>query len=426
MPIAVSGLLSQRTITIIFASLATLGLFAEYIYSSINLPNFNGNSTQVGILGATLFATAIITHHLINRLRSSEQVIKQRERDLARLSALNQDIIDNLQAGVIVLTETHAVYHINQAAQKLLATPAQNNFNLAEDSPKLFAVLNSWSESTDQDQLFLPGQTGIDNLQVSFRRLGTQEQTYVMVFLNDVTSIRTSMQQAKLASLGHLTANIAHEIRNPLGAISYAAQLLSENVDLPESELRMTQIITQHTDRINHIIEDILKISRGSATAIESFSLGEWLKRFLEDFYLSEQTNSHHFSLEVNVPEPIIKFDSGHLRQIMTNLCHNALTHGDKDKPISIQAYTNDNNMITIEVADSGPGIDTDSLDKIFEPFFTTSHQGSGLGLYIVSQLCDLNDASISAARNDRNGTSFIIQGQPGISPPDLAIQTSS
>jgi two-component system, NtrC family, sensor histidine kinase PilS len=423
-PIAVSGLLTQRTIAIIFASLATLGLLAEYIYSSINISNFNGNSTQVGILGATLFATAIITHHLINRLRSSEQLIKQRERDLASLSALNQEIINNLQAGVIVLTEAHAVFHINLAAQKLLGTLDPKTFNRAEDSPKLFSILKKWSESTDQDQLFLPSQTGIDNLQVSFRRLSTLDQTYIMVFLNDVTSVRTSMQQAKLASLGHLTANIAHEIRNPLGAISYAAQLLSENEDLPDSELRMTQIITQHTDRINHIIEDILKISRGSATAIEIFGIANWLERFLEDFYLSEQTNNR-FNLEVIEPDPMIKFDSGHLRQIMTNLCHNALTHGDKNKPVRIQAYSNDNNMITIEIADSGPGIDADSLDKVFEPFFTTSHQGSGLGLYIVSQLCDLNDASITATRNNYNGTSFIIQGQPGLSAADLTVQSS-
>jgi two-component system sensor histidine kinase PilS (NtrC family) len=407
--IAVTGLLVEQALAIIFASLATLGLLAEYIYATTNLTSYAGNSTQVGILGATLFATAIVTHKLTERLRSSEQLVQQRERDVALLSALNQEIIENLQAGVIVLTQNNQTRHINNTALKMLGITADNTFSLKINAPNILAVLAIWRQSPQRDTPYLPSETGLDNIQISFRRLSGQGRENILIFLNDVSSIKNSMQQAKLASLGHLTASIAHEIRNPLGAISHAAQLLSENKDLAETEHRMTAIIHQHSDRINHIIEDILEISRGTPAATEKINLGDWLDKFIEGFCQSNQATPDCFDLDLATENPSILFDPGHLTQIMTNLCSNALTHGNSDKPLHIKVYTDYKYPTNIEIADEGPGIDQQTLDKVFEPFFTTSHQGSGLGLYIVDQLCELNDATISARQNTYNGSSFII-----------------
>ena len=407
--IAVTGLLVERALALIFASLATLGLLAEYIYSTTNLTSYSGSSTQVGILGATLFATAIVTHKLTERLRSSEQLVQQRERDVALLSALNQEIIENLQAGVIVLTQNNQTRHINNTALNMLGIAADNTFSLITDAPSILSVLKVWRQSPHRDTPYLPSETGLDNIQVSFRRLSGQGRENILIFLNDVSSIKSSMQQAKLASLGHLTASIAHEIRNPLSAISYAAQLLSENRDLAETEHRMTEIIHQHSDRINHIIEDILEISRGTPAAIEKIDIHEWLPRFIENFCLSNKASSDDFDLQLNPGISTALFDSGHLTRIMTNLCVNARTHGDTNKPLHIMVYTDHIHAMSIEIADEGPGIDQQTLDQIFEPFFTTSHQGSGLGLYIVDQLCGLNDATISARQNAYQGTSFII-----------------
>jgi two-component system sensor histidine kinase PilS (NtrC family) len=414
--IAVTGLLVKQALAITFASLASIGLLAEYLYSSINLPNYAVNSTQVGILGATLIATAIVTHKLTERVRSSEQLVQQRERDVSLLSALNQEIIENLQAGVIVLTKNYAIRHINNTALKMLNIAVNDSFSLERDQPKVLAVLEKWRHSAQTDTPYLPSETGLDNIQISFRRLLDQGRENILIFLNDVSSIKHSMQQAKLASLGHLTASIAHEIRNPLGAISYAAQLLSENSDLAETEHRMTEIIHQHSDRINHIIEDILEISRGTPAALEEIDLGEWLGKFIEGFSLSNQTSADWFDLDISVENNSILFDAGHLTQIMTNLCTNAQIHGDNNKSLHIKVYSDQAYPINIEIADQGPGIDQQTLDKIFEPFFTTSHKGSGLGLYIVDQLCELNDATISAQQNEYNGSSFIIH--PRISFP--------
>ena len=409
-PVAVAGLLTEQALAILFASMASIGLLAEHVYSVINISIYTGTSTQVGILGASLIATAIVTHNLMMRVRSSEQLIQQHARDVALLSALNQEVIENLQAGVIVLNRSDQILHINQAALDMLRIANNQSFSLQKDCPKLLFALESWRKNSVEESPFLHADTVIDNIQISFRELQSESQPNTMIFLTDVSSIRDSMQQAKLASLGHLTASIAHEIRNPLGAISYASELLNENDELSEADQRMIEIINLHTLRINHIIEDVLEISRGSPALKEWIDLSTWLPGFIDDFCQSGLAKTESFELEIEMENPSLQFDAGHLTQILTNLCTNACIHGDMDKPIIIRVFTSQAYPLCIEIADQGPGISNEILDQIFEPFYTTSHQGSGLGLYIVGQLCELNSAFISAKINQYDGTSFILQ----------------
>jgi two-component system sensor histidine kinase PilS (NtrC family) len=415
--VAVTGLLTEQSLAILFASLASLGLLAEHTYSVINIPGYEGSSTQVGILGASLIATAIVTHRLTMRIRSSEQLIQQRERDVALLSALNQEIIENLQAGVIVLSRNNLIRHINQAAMDLLHLSNDDTISLEKDCPRLLEALDSWRATSQVETPYLPSATGLDNIQVSFRQLNLQGQPHTLIFVNDVSSIRDSMQQAKLASLGHLTASIAHEIRNPLGAISYAAELLRENPEITDSEQRMVEIINQHTLRINNIIEDILKISRRDPTLREEIDLTVWVPEFIDELSQSGQIEANDFRLEIQTSLPLIRFDSGHLAQIMTNLCNNALIHAHAREPIVIRVGTSGSQHIDIEVADRGPGVSSEILDKIFEPFYTTSHEGSGLGLYIVGQLSEHNNATITAQANEFAGTSFVLRTRTSVNP---------
>jgi|TARA_B110000114_G_scaffold35969_1_gene37393 two-component system sensor histidine kinase PilS (NtrC family) len=416
-PMAFTSLLGKQSLSLIFCSLASIGLLAEYIYSLIYIIGHSDSSTQVGILGATLFATTIATHKLTLKLRSSEQLLAQKEHDVLLLSALNQEIIENLQAGVIVLTKDSSVRHINSTARKMLDMTSKLTVSLENNHPEILTALAQWQTSIKPDDPFLTFQTGLNNLQVSFRLLKNKGQENTLVFLNDFSSIKASMHQAKLASLGHLTASIAHEIRNPLGAISHAAELLSESEELPTAERRMTEIIHQHTNRINHIIEDIMEISRGAPTIMEAIDLKQWMREFLEAFCLNGKSNIDCFNVDMLIPNSIISFDTGHLNQIMTNLCNNARTHGDAKKPTHIKVYQDQHQALLIEVADEGPGMEQSRLDKIFEPFYTTSHQGSGLGLCIVDQLCSLNNATIVARQNPYGGTSFCVWPSLDIPP---------
>jgi two-component system sensor histidine kinase PilS (NtrC family) len=408
--IVITGLLTEQSLAILFASLASLGLLAEHVYSVANIPGYTGTSTQVGILGASLIATAFVTHKLMMRLRSSEQLIQQRERDVALLSALSQEIIENMQAGIIVLSRNDRIRHINRAAREMLHLPANRNISLQRDCARLLAAVEDWRRSATRESGALRNIAEIDNLQIGFRELQSEGQPNTMIFLHDVSSIRDSMQQAKLAALGHLTASIAHEIRNPLGAISYAAELLSEDHKINAGDRRMIEIINQQTQRINHIIEDILNISRGGETTKQRLDLKTWLPSFVDSFCHSGLANPESFLLEFDTDNTELRFDAGHLNQILTNLCNNACIHGSADKPITIRVFSDSTNIPHVEIADRGPGVSSDALNQIFEPFFTTSHRGSGLGLYIVSQLCELNGASISASINQYKGTSFILK----------------
>ena len=418
-PVAIAGLLTEQALAILFASLAAIGLLAEHVYAVITISGYSGTSTQVGILGASLIATAILTHKLMMRVRSSEQLIQKHASDVALLSALNQEVIENLQAGVIVLNRSDQILHINQAALDMLRIANNQTFSLQKDCPKLLSALDSWRKSGAEDSTFVKADTVIDNIQINFRELQSESQPNTMIFLTDVSSIRDSMQQAKLASLGHLTASIAHEIRNPLGAISYASELLNENEELSEADQRMVEIINLHTSRINHIIGDVLEISRGSPALKEWINLKTWLPGFIDDFCQSGLATAESFELEIDMDEPELHFDAGHLTQILNNLCTNACVHGDNDKPIIIRVYASQAYPLCIEIADQGPGISNEILDQIFEPFYTTSHQGSGLGLYIVGQLCELNNAFISAKINEYKGTSFILQMTSLATDPD-------
>jgi two-component system sensor histidine kinase PilS (NtrC family) len=180
----------------------------------------------------------------------------------------------------------------------------------------------------------------------------------------------------------------------------------------------MVEIINQHTRRINHIIEDILNISRGDTTSREHLDLGSWLPVFVDEFTQSGLATADTFVIDIATSPAHLWFDNGHLNQILTNLCTNACVHGDAGQPITLSVYRDTGDALCIEIADRGPGIDSAIVDQIFEPFFTTSHQGSGLGLYIVAQLCELNNASISASANKYNGTSFILRAVPTASDP--------
>lgn len=413
--IAVTGLLGRDSLATVFASLATVGLLAEYLYR-YNLNFTAGPSTQVGLLGIALFATALVTQTLTRRIRSGEALIQQQKLDVANLSALNAEILQNMHSGVIALDSEDQVRHINNAARELLLprfprfrSDTRVPFDIARILPSIDNAMQAWRDATELSTSLLTYEKGSNDIQITFHDLHSAAHHGTLIFLEDVSSLKQKMQQAKLASLGKLTANIAHEIRNPLAAISHASELLDENRQLDPADQRLCEIINQHSKRINNIIEDIMSISRGHVAAQESIDLVAWIRQFIDNYCLGGTASADSFELQIEQRSLSLRFDKGHLTRILTNLCNNAKTHGNEDLPITLRLLRNDTGSVCIEVADQGSGIAQQELDKIFEPFYTTSHKGSGLGLYIVSQLCELNDATITVTANERGGASFTL-----------------
>jgi two-component system sensor histidine kinase PilS (NtrC family) len=429
--IAVIGLIGEESMATVFASLASVGLLAEFYYASTQTFFHGGTSTQVGLLGASLFATALVTQTLTQRVQKSEAVIRQKEIDVANLSALNFEIIQNMQSGVIALDREDQVRHINDIARDMLGQLHPKNlamkavpFALEETFPDIFLELDRWRHSdTPTTQLLTTGKSGF-GIQVSFHDLSSMSHRGTLVFLDNISKLKQQMQQSKLASLGHLTANIAHEIRNPLGAITHAAQLLAESPKLAETDHRLTEIIQHHSSRINAIIEDIQQLSKGRKADKDRVKIRQWLENFVDYYCQTDEIGHNRFELQIDTQSDWISFDTGHLNRILVNLCNNARTHSGIDSAIHIKVYDDREDTTCIEVADQGLGIDEKTIDKIFEPFYTTSTTGTGLGLFIVDQLCDMNGASISVDRNEFGGASFIIHlaKEPGVSVGESAV----
>ncbi len=418
-PIAISALLSRESLALVFAALGTVALLTEYIYA-INFTDYRGNSTQVGLLGIILFITAIVTQTLTRRIRRGEEQIQKHKLDAANLAALNAEILQKMDAGVLALDSEDRVRHINDTARQLLHRRLSHDLNalqppfpLSDVLPALQKALERWRVDPNTPKCLLPSTTGGIDLQASFHPLSSTAHQGTLIFLEDVSSLKQQMQQAKLMSLGQLTANIAHEIRNPLGAISHAAELLAENRDLPPTELRLSEIIHQHSQRINHIIEDIMQISRGQMASPETVDLRQWLPQFLDNLCIGTDICRQRFLIEWPDGDTRLDFDRGHLERILANLCQNALNHGANEEgepePVTLRVRRPEPGQLCIDVIDRGPGLAEGQGDKIFEPFYTTRHQGSGLGLYIVAQLAELNNARVSAANNADRGAQFTL-----------------
>jgi two-component system sensor histidine kinase PilS (NtrC family) len=237
--------------------------------------------------------------------------------------------------------------------------------------------------------------------------LPTRHEFFYMIILEDIRLYNQRLQQSKLASLGRLTASIAHEIRNPLGAISHAGQLLSEMPNLSNQDKRLTEIIQTHSRRVNQIIEDILQLSKRTGSSREKIDLKSWLQNYLLNFALEQSVNSEAFQL--SCPEEALSafIDPNHLKQIMDNLCQNALKYGKPELGAIMLKLLVIQHNVCLEVIDNGEGISRDHMQHLFEPFFTTSASGTGLGLYISKELAELNQAKLSYHLTDDHHSYF-------------------
>lgn len=394
--IAAGSLLIGGRCALLFAALASLAVLAEEMYA-IQTHLFNQASLNYsGLLGISFFAIALITLILAQRVEQSASLARRHAQTILRLEELNRYIIQHLQSGIMIVDPQQFILLNNQSALRLLEI-SEIPTHLADVSPLLQQAFLLWNENMEQDFAIiqLPNRSEI---QVRFSRLMFNDEHLHMLIIEDIGLHNQRLQQSKLASLGRLTASIAHEIRNPLSAISHAGQLLSEAPDLKPEDLRLTNIIQTHCQRVNSIIEDILKLSRRNPSQKQKINLDEWLPSYVQEQNLN-QGNGEAFKLVMRNPSLNVHIDSGHLKQILDNLCSNALKYGKPELgPIMIDTGRMGDD-IAIRLIDNGPGIDQAGLVHLFEPFFTTSRQGTGLGLYISRELAELNQAELSYAK---------------------------
>ncbi len=413
--VASAGLISDGRLALFYAAIATIGILFQQAYNAFISHENNQDYTGAVLLSLSCFATAWLAHSLAKRMQHSEQIASQRSLDVQNLAQINALIADEMQDGVIVIDKSLGVQHLNAQAQVLLGL--DNNFargeTLSTISPDISDMLHEWQSSNKHDDpasniVKLSHQS--KELRLRFLAIGESRQDGAIIFVEDWSQMQTQAHQLKLAALGRLTANIAHEIRNPLSAISHANQLLQEDEEASPSTKRMLQIIADNVQRLDQIIKDVLELNRRDRTNQESIGLENFVTDFYHQFCAVEKIPDGCFLLQNESENNDISFDRRHLNQILWNLCKNGWRHSKQlQGSLKLRIFSTPRlQTVSVEISDDGAGIPENIRNHLFEPFFTTEKSGTGLGLYIARELADANGAKLQF-KTSNSGTQFFI-----------------
>ncbi len=458
--VAVAGgaVLSTRLLALAFAAAASLLLLIEATSRA-----FGGDNVDVsiffttGLIGATCFAAAYLVNWLALRLEREERLAAQRGEELRRQLAITRLVIAELQQGVLVVGRDGRVQTFNRVASSLLGPLSLTSQSLLD--PRLIGgwsqvgrVFRDWlswvSVETPPESVEIslsvwqnPAQAQNQSLEAKVKlrflsaqvgqRGGFEPDTVgddVVLVVEDLRALEERAQQLKLASMGRLSASIAHEIRNPLGAIRHANSLLAEQLHLPPMQ-RLAGIVETNTIRINRIVEDVLSISRREPPTQEPIELGTYMPVFLEEFAANVNCNLHRLNWSTSIQDHL-RFDTNHLRQVLVNILSNALRYASSAAAaVNIQWQKGQGDRLELVIADDGPGLAPEVLQHVFEPFFTTEARGTGLGLYLARELCSANGALLRYERGVEGGRypgAFVIEAhaQQAAAKVDVPNQT--
>ena len=396
------------------AAVATLAILGEEFVSQLG--GGPSNYPAAGILGAIIFGMALAARPLARRIQASEALALQFGIDLKNLSDLNDYIVQHLRESIVVVDADHTIRLINSSAMQLLGVSGVLQARPLADIAKVIDdYIVRWREddavSSHAEFQMAVGDGAL--IKAHLAPLGkTDRGGPVLIFLEDASLMNARVQQSKLASLGRLSASIAHEIRNPVGAMSHAAQLLAESRGMGEDDLRLTEIIQTHSSRVSGIIENVLQLSRREASKPERVALRPWLHDFQTEFLRTHELQEGELTVGEIDDDLEVRMDPGHLRQVMWNLCDNAVKYASETGGILVELQAGrlqGQGRPYLEVLDCGLGIDAATADRIFEPFYTERLGGTGLGLYISRELCELNHATLMYLDRPGGGSIFRI-----------------
>ena len=404
----------------LLAAITTIAFLSSAFGNPFNNRDIAQDIFSAGVLGILLFLTVSLFQYLAQRIKRTQSLAEASAAEAADLQQLNENIVKKMRTGILVVDEDQRIRLINNAARQLLGgdedwteIAAGQHLNTLPGLAKQYIRWKSypWLRTPS----FKNAQSGPE-IQANFSDLGSGNRRQVLIFLEDVRSLSQHAQQLKLSALGRLTGSIAHEIRNPLGAISHAAQLLNE-AEANNANSRLTEIILRHSERVDQIVKNILSLSSQNTPQFQKVLLQHWLDRFCNEFHDSQRQDCE-IELENLSGDFQITFDPTHLGQILTNLIENALKYSRAKSGkswVKIVTGLDKAGFPFLHVYDRGPGVDEELQDKIFEPFFTTSHEGSGLGLYLSRELCITNYATLNYVQENGTGHYFKL----GFAHPD-------
>ncbi len=399
----------------LFAAVAALTILGEQTLSQLQGVTDTAAYAPAGILGAVIFVIAIVVQVLRHRMLETEALAEQRGVDLKNLGELNQYIVQHLRESIVVVDGDDRLRLINEsAATQLGAASRRPGQALSDISSELADRLAIWRErerAPGEPPMNLSSADGAATIIPHFAPLGSERSGGMLIFLEDTSLLAERVQQTKLASLGRLSASIAHEIRNPVGAMSHAGQLLAEAPDIGPDEERLTDIIRVNGARVSQIVENVLALSRRDKTQPERFELKPWIEKFALEFVRTLELYEGSVSVVDSAIETEVRMDLSHLHQIVWNLCENAVKYASAAAGgIAVEldcGRLEGSGRPYLEIADRGPGIAPEKIEEVFEPFYTGEDGGTGLGLFISRELCECNGATLRYSPRDGGGSVF-------------------
>ena len=407
-PMIVAALLLGTRMALVCASLGTLMMFGEEFLRHLGRPLSTPDITSTGVLGLMLFASTAAASTVAARARRSEAKAAQAGTALADLSQLNESIIGTMQTGVVVVDGEGTLRLTNEAARHFLGAAAAGPISLHSIAPALEQAWQTWRSGSvlAQGPIRMPGRDG--ELVPRFSPLGADARGATLILLDDAWQLQEQARQLKLAALGRLSASIAHEIRNPLSAITQAGQLLAEDERLDAGQHKLLDMIQRHGTRIDRIIRDVLDLARPHDHPIPVIDLDRCVEQALgayrEQPLTAAQVIHHHKASTARQ----VRCDPAHLQQVLHNLWENAAEHAP-GRRVDVLSGRDSRGVTWLDICDAGPGIDPAMRERIFEPFVSTSPRGIGLGLYLSRELCELNQAQLRYLEQPR-GTRFRIR----------------
>ena len=430
-PIAGASVMLPTVAAFFTSSIAVIILLSDALLRGLREDHAESQLFQAGLYGAALFGITALLRLLSVRLNRQEQLAYVRGLDLQNQLDINRLVISQMEQGVIVVDDTATVRANNLAARTLLGMPgsAQLTGQRLTDLPALRALgqeFQQWRQGTTgavawSDLPFVgesvDGMPGIEPrpLRARFARPPSPHSGEFVIFLEDRNALEARAQQLKLAAMGRLTASIAHEIRNPLAAISNAGQLLAEDAR-DALQKRLAGIVRENTARLNRLVEDVLRVARRDPPLADEFELrafvDDWVAEFARDRALAEGA-----IVVRGAAGEVVKFEQSHLRQILFNLVDNALRYAS-GRPACVEILLESaaacGGCVRLWVIDDGAGVALADRAAIFEPFFTTHPRGTGLGLFLAREFCIANHAELAydvlrlAGREEQHG--FVLQ----------------
>ncbi|WP_176256892.1 sensor histidine kinase [Derxia lacustris] len=429
-PLVTSSLLLERSFALLVAAVVSIAIIGDTVVRDVvaagDVPYL-----ESGLLGATMFAVALVLAQLAQRVRSQESLVAATAAELNAQFRVSATVIQEMPQGVLILGADARVQLSNPAARRLLGREldALEGRTITPNGGhwwELAALLQAWTRSQPGGLppfalLTLPNEAipaaAHGKRQLRLRPVGLAGaapagEAPLIVFIDDLAEAETRATQLKLASMGRLTASIAHEIRNPLAAIAHANALLGEQAD--PADARLHGIVADNALRIDRIVEDILSVSQSMRIDPEVFRLREAIETVLAEQLPGSA--AERARVRVDVPaDARLRFDRLHFARIVSNLLSNALRYASAAPgAVSITLRPLPGAPLLV-VADDGPGVAPEHLGKLFEPFFTTHRKGTGLGLYLSRELAIANGAALALQTDagEARGASFALRLPP-------------